>query len=335
MRAKKIKQGIDSINFSMPLQSLSQSLLAPLPKALYNEHDEKIMEIFISRGKVKVCCNLPRMIHPNNVKPFDISVLESLSKIRSKLTDFICSYLSEHLSYQYNPKILEELLVDKLECNITLPCVGKCTPSDVMSLINIAISNNNHDNVLYQRPSPRCVYKKENTLLLIIQKGEYLIKIYDKSLEQQRKGNTFIKDNLLRIEIIFLKRRLERFLSERTSLNNLLTVDSLLKVFKEYSHVLCEEIIQQQIIPCLNFCRDELYQTLVDIPSRYKLDQLLAKCHQFVVDIEVLRQAIKKFDKTNSRSKDNSRQRIGNIKKKYKLPQDVIKTIRQFKLASI
>lgn len=334
MRRKKIKQGIDGINFGMQLKRPSLSLLTSPPKATYNEYEEKIVEISITRGKVKGFCNLPRMIRPNNVIPYGVLDLETLSEIRSQLTDFICSYLSEQINYQYNPKVLEELLIDQLECNITLPCVGKCTPNDVMSLINIAISNN-HDNVLYQRSSPICVYEKENTLLKIIQKNEYYMKIYNKSLEQQRKRNNFIKDNLLRIEIVFLKRRLERFLSKRRSLNDLLTVDSLLKVFKEYSYVLCEETIRQQINPCLIFCRDKLYHALVDIPSVYKTDQLLAKCHQFVVDIEVLREAIRKFDKHNSRSKDNSRQRIGKIKKKYELPQDVIKTIRQFKLASI
>lgn len=330
MTNKKNRQGIDSINFSMPLQCNSLLLSAPPPKSLYNQFGDKIMEATISCGKVNLFCNLPRVVRSNNVKPFGVDDFDKISEISVMIKEFISSYLSEHLKEQYNPQTLEELQVCQLECNITLPCEGRCTPSDVINLINLSISNPEQDNVLYQRPDEKCTYQKKNSSLQITSKNEYHIKVYDKTLERKRKNDFSVENNLVRIEIVLLKRRLTRILSKNISLESVLSAESFMLILDEYCKLIETEIIENRIKPFLNYCVRTMVEFYTSILFGRRLDQLIARHRNLIVDIEVLRRVLIKCAKDNESKVNYTRQRIYNVRKRYELPEDVIKTIKKF-----
>lgn len=131
---KKKLQGADGINFQMQLTIKGLESINLPEENLTNESGNDIMKISCWGGKLSAYVNLPNAIRPNNVQPFQLSDCIKIELVRNQVIEHMRSYLQKHLKDKYSDEFLSMMSVTKMECNLTIKCVGNCKPKDVIRL---------------------------------------------------------------------------------------------------------------------------------------------------------------------------------------------------------
>ena len=323
---KKACQGMDGMNLEYTLGLAGMENLYLPEKELKNEANNTIVKIDVVGGKIRAYVNAVHSIRLNNIKPFGIADTIKLELVRNKVTEFIHSYLQEHLQDKYSDEFASNMKVTALECNITLPCVGGATSSDVIHLLDMSL-----DRTVTFRKRKRCSKcEKVNTGVQFTKPKEYRLKIYDKTDEQREKGNVAVESNLLRIECVFIDRSLKRMYGEKRTLRDILSTQAIEILCKEYKRVLIQDIIDTHIKPYLTECKNKLVESLTTSDSGHEISDTVMRHRELIVDDDILRKALKDWYKIRN-ANDISKQVIYQYRKKgLELPVGVLKTIKTF-----
>lgn len=330
MKRKKCLQGMDGMNLEYTLGLEGMEKLYLPEEELKNEANNTIVKIDCVGGKIRAYVNAVHSIRPNNVIPFGISDTIKFELVRSQVVDFMQKYLRKHLQHQYSDEYINDLKVTQLECNLTLKCCGNATPSAVISLFELAFD----ETCVRRKRRSKTECEKINKSWVHYRPKEYKLKIYDKTLEQHEKGNPLVESNLLRIELCFIDRSLKRMFGDKRMLSDVLTKNSVAMLCQEYKRVLTEDIIEKNIKPCLDYCVQTVFESLTYSESGKEISETIARHKELIVDIEVLRRALKRWYKFRHMN-DNAKQIICQYRKKnLGLPEDVIKTVKLFHKSS-
>ena len=123
---KKKLQGADGMNFQLQLTIKGLESINLPEENLTNESGNDIMKISCWGGKLSAYVNLPNAIRPNNVQPFQLSDCIKIELVRNQVIEHMRSYLQKHLKDKYSDEFLSMMSVTKMECNLTIKCVGNC-----------------------------------------------------------------------------------------------------------------------------------------------------------------------------------------------------------------
>lgn len=233
LNKKKCQQGLDGMNLELILGIENEHLYLPLEE-LKNEAGNTIVSLECIGGKVTAYVNAVHCIRPNNVKPFGIADAIKLELVKGQVIDFIEKYLQKHMKDQDSDRAIQNMTVKALEVNITMPCVGGATPSDVVSLLDLALDKTS----VRREWKPGTKYQKINTGCMFSKEKKYKWKIYDKTREQHQKNNPLVEKNLLRIEVVFIGRSLRRMFGEKRGLLDILSISAIETMCREYKRVL-------------------------------------------------------------------------------------------------
>lgn len=330
MNRKKGLQGLDGLNLEYSINLDNAKHLYIPEEELKNEAEHTVVRISCVGGKIRAYVNAVHAIRLNNIKPLGIADTIKLELVKSKVVEFIKAYLQKNLENQYSNEYIDNLRVTQLECNLTLKCYGNASPSAVISLFDLAFDETG----IRRKRKKKAGYEKINKSWVHYRPKEYKIKVYDKTLEQHEKGNPLVENNLLRIEIVFIDRSLKRMYGDKRTLSDILTKHAIEVLCKEYKRVLIEDIIEKNIKPCLDYCVQRVFESLTYSESGKEISETVARYKQLIVDIEVLRRALKKWYKLRGMN-DNTKQIIYQYRKKsLGLPEDVIKTVKLFHKSS-
>lgn len=138
---KKKLQGADGMNFQLQLTIKGLESINLPEENLTNESGNDIMKISCWGGKLSAYVNLPNAIRPNNVQPFQLSDCIKIELVRNQVIEYMRSYLQKHLKDKYSDEFLSMMSVTKMECNLTIKCVGNCKPKDVIRLFERSFAN--------------------------------------------------------------------------------------------------------------------------------------------------------------------------------------------------
>ena len=326
LNKRKCQQGIDGLNLEYTLGLEGMKNLYLPEEELKNQANNTIVKIDCVGGKIRTYINAVHSIRPNNVKPFGIADAIKLELVKSQVIEFMQSYLKKYLLDKYSDEFINNLKVKSLEVNITLPCVGTATPSDVIHLLDMAFDRT----VVFRKRKVFSKCEKANTGVQYTKQNEYRLKIYDKTDEQHRHNNPLVKSNLLRIECVFINRSLKKMFGNKRTLEDILTKQALITLCQKYKNVLTEDIIKLYIIPYLDSCKKTLFESLIQSESGKEITDTIARHKELIVDIEVLRQALKMWYRFKG-VEDRSSQVIHKYRKKnLDIPEYVIATIKMF-----
>lgn len=324
---RKYLSGIDGLNgyFEFDIDSLKDVCIPA--KKQENMNGETAIEISVNKGKMTLYVNLPRIIRTDNMMPFSLSDVIHLNVVFEYISDFIKNYLEENGILEKYPhgKILNGIRVSKIEMNLTNEVYGNCKISDVISLFDAALHNKSADNILFRRQGQQ--YRKENTAFLYTKPHEYKVKIYDKSLQQQRAGNN-VKDGIMRIEIIFLERTLQSLFCAHCGIFDIISQTNLLRLCRKYAEIL-DNVINKQVKRCLNESVELLFESLTYSDTSREIDETVARHKEIIFDVIVLKKALQKWYKFRNMP-DYSKQAIYRVQQKYNLPTDTLKTVKMF-----
>lgn len=146
---KKKLQGADGMNFQLQLTIKGLESINLPEENLTNESGNDIMKISCWGGKLSAYVNLPNAIRPNNVQPFQLSDCIKIELVRNQVIEHMRSYLQKHLKDKYSDEFLSMMSVTKMECNLTIKCVGDCKPKDVIRLFERSFANKLVKNLTY------------------------------------------------------------------------------------------------------------------------------------------------------------------------------------------
>lgn len=330
LNIEKCKQGFDGLNFEYKIDNPQYLFkVLPPPRELLNENGKVIARISCADEKIELYVNPVHYIRPTNIYPFDVRYGKELENLLEKIIRFIQSYLDEHLRWIDKSEIIGNLLLKQMECNITLPCVGKAKVSDVISFVDLAMNETwlrriSNSEIDCQKRNIGCLFSKEHA---------YKVKIYDKTEEQRVHENNMMHNNMLRIEIVFICRKINAMYGKRKSICDILTVNGLEIACKEYKKVFIEDIRNNKLIPCLNYCKKRLLESLMNSDYETPINLTVLKNKEIIIDIEILRRALKKWYQSRN-MQDNSKQVIYMYRRNnMDFPEDVIKTMKAFKEA--
>ena len=128
--------------------------------------------------------------------------------------------------------------------------------------------------------------------------------------------------------MVFLYRMLDRIYSYKKSLEDILTRKAI-KILIDQYQVTFDEICKNSITPMLNACVQDVFECLTQSDSGNEISNTLIKHKELIVDIEVLRKALKKWYAFKKQA-DRSKQVIAYYRdNNFGMPEDVIRTIKQ------
>lgn len=326
LNKKKCQSGLDGMNleYKIALDGIDKLYLEK--EVLNNKNGNTIVEIDCVGGKVRVYVNAVNGVRPNNVKPIGIVDAIKLELVQPQVIEFIKGYLQKHLQSQYSDEFIDNLKVVSLEVNLTLPCSGGATPSDVIHLMDMALDKT----VVFRKRKPNSKCDKVNTSCLYSKPKEYRLKIYDKSCEQHEKGNPLVEKDLLRIECVMIDRRLIRaFGDDKRMLKDILTKQAIGVMCEEYKKIFTEDII-----PCvkeyLNNARDTLFESLTSSDTGKEISDTICRHRELIADWQIMRVVLKKWYCSRG-VEDRSKQMIHKYRQKeLGIPDGVLQTIKNF-----
>lgn len=325
MGIKKL-QGADGLNFQLQMTVAGLESINLPEEKLKNEAENDIVKLTCFGGKLSAYVNLPHAIRPNNVQPFQLSDCIKLELIRNQVVEYMRSYLQKHLKNKYSDEFLTMLTVTKMECNLTVKCVGDCRPKDVIKLFEKAFPKI----TVYKETAPNGkIHKKPERGITTTKPHEWVLKVYDKTFQQRQNGNLKVESNLVRVELVFLDRMLCRMYSNKKSLEDILTRKSI-KILIDQYQVTFTEIIRKNITPMLDACVQDVFETLTQSDSGKEISDTLVRCKELIVDIEVLRKALKKWYMEFRKVPDSSKRMVAYYRNnaKFGIPSDVLKTLK-------
>lgn len=322
---KKKLQGADGINFQMQLTIKGLETVTFPKETLTNESGKDIAWIECLGGKVSAYVNLPHAVRPNNIQPFQLSDCIQIDLISDKVIEYMKAYLKKHMKGNYSNEILKQLNVSSMECNITIKCVGKCKSKDVINLFEKSVDKTF---IAQEARDKKKTFRKDQDSIIYRKDHYYRLKVYNKSKEQNDKGNPLVESNLIRVEFVFLERMLDSMYADRMSLEDILTRKSLRKLIDQYQETFTD-ICEKNIKPMLNGCVQEVFECLTTSNSGKEISETLYKCKECIVDVEVLRKALKKWYAFKKQG-DRSKQVIAYYRENnFGMPEDVIRTVKQ------
>lgn len=325
--SKKKLQGIDGLNFELQLTVPGLENIKLGESSLKNDKGKDIVTVKCLGEKLSIYVNLPHAIRLNNVQPFQLSDCIKLELVRSEVIEFIKAYLQKELKDKYSDEFLRDTNVTSMECNLTIKCVNRCRTHDVVNLFEKAFLKTK---TYKETKDPRKTHAKPNTNVEAEKTHYWKLKVYDKSAEQRDKKNLTIEPNLIRVELVFLNRTLETLYSNKRSLEDILTRKALKALIDQYQ-VTFDEICETNLKPMLNNCVSDILDSLNYPTTGNPISETLIRCKEYIVDIEVLRRALKKWYKLRDMP-DNSKRIISYYTNHkdigYGLPVDVLKTIK-------
>ena len=322
---KKKLQGADGMNFQLQLTRKGLESINLPEENLTNESGNDIMKISCWGGKLSAYVNLPNAIRPNNVQPFQLSDCIKIELVRNQVIEHMRSYLQKHLKDKYSDEFLSMMSVTKMECNLTIKCVGDCKPKDVIKLFERSFAKA----TVYKETDPNGkTHRKPERGITTTKPHEWVLKVYDKTFQQRQAGNLKVESNLIRVELVFLDRMLDRMYSSKKSLEDILTRKAIKTLIDQYQETF-DEICKKNIPPMLNACVQDVFETLTQSDSGNEISNTLIKCKELIVDIEVLRKALKKWYAFRKMS-DSSKRMVSYYRnnEKFGLPSDVLKTLK-------
>ena len=100
------------------------------------------------------------------------------------------------------------------------------------------------------------------------------------------------------------------------------------KLIDQYQETFTD-MCEKNIKPMLNGCVQEVFECLTTSNSGKEISEALYKCKECIVDVEVLRKALKKWYAFKKQA-DRSKQVIAYYRdNNFGMPEDVIRTIKQ------
>lgn len=215
---QKKMQGADGVNFQLQLTVAGLESINLPEENLTNESGNDIMKISCWGGKLSAYVNLPNAIRPNNVQPFQLSDCIKIELIRTQVVEYMRLYLQRHLQDKYSDEFLSMMSVTKMECNLTVKCVGNCKPKDVIRLFEKSFPKV----TVYKETAPNGkTHKKPERGITTTKPHEWVLKVYDKTFQQRQAGNLKVESNLIRVELVYLDRMLNRMYGDKKSLEDI------------------------------------------------------------------------------------------------------------------
>lgn len=313
-------QGLDGLNFESIISVADKARLNFPKECGMSGSQNKYISVECINGKVLVYINPVLWTRPDNVIPLRLAEAGKLDMIYPVAIDFVREYLQRHLGTAFSEDYVQSLKVTKIECNLTLSCVGGAKPSDVISLFEHVFD----ETVMHRKYMQG--FTKKNTSVYCKKAKNYKLKIYDKTEEGRSKGIHAIGDDMLRIEMIFSNRSLDRiFGKDGKTISNVLQNKTVGMVAEEYSRVF-DDLVDNSIIPYLNYCVHQLSENISDSSAGSQVSDAISRCRHDIPDFEVIKKALKKNEK--------SRQLVSYYKKQELFPTGVIETIKNFHLST-
>ena len=323
---QKKMQGADGVNFQLQLTVAGFESINLPEENLANESGNDIMKISCWGGKLSAYVNLPNAIRPNNVQPFQLSDCIKLELVRNQVVEYMRSYLQKHLKSKYSDEFLSMMTVTKMECNLTIKCIGECKPKDVIKLFEKSFPKV----TVYKETAPNGkTHKKPERGITTTKPHTHVLKVYDKTFQQRQAGNLKVEPNLVRVELVYLDRTLNHMYGDKKSLEDILTRKSIRTLIDQYQ-VTFDEICQKNIKPMLDDCVQDVYETLTQSDSGNEISHTLIKCKDLIVDIEILRSALQKWYVDFKHTPDISKRMVSYYRNnaKFEIPSDVLKTFK-------
>lgn len=327
LNKKRCQSGMDGMELALKLENM-ENLYLP-KEELKNTAGNTIVSMECVGGIVKAYVNAVHGVRSDNVQPYGCwGILNEvrLGIVEFRVTEFMREYLQKHLKERYSDEMIQNMAVKALEVNVTIPCVGGATPSDVIALIDLALDKT----TVFRKRKSQGKCEKVNTGCLFSRPKEYRVKVYDKTEDQRQKGNPLVPENLLRIEIVFIDRALRRMFGDKRSLLDMLSLEAIEIMCREYKRVLEFDIINGSVKPCLDYCVSQLVESLVSAETGHEISATVARYKELIPDIQILRKALKRWYRIRG-EEDKSKQAINYYRqKKIGLPEGVLKTLRAF-----
>lgn len=325
LNKKKCESGMDGLEFALVLEGMDD--ISFDEETLPNKVGKSIVKIKCNGGRISGSVNAVHCIRNTNEKPFSLVDGIKMELVRCQVFEYIRKRLKEHLQGRYEEKYVDNLKVTSLEVNVTLPCVGKATPSDMEHFLLKAFGKS----IVYtdRKPGTRC--GTEYATLLHNEEHRFRVKAYNKA---KQLGNDATKKNLFRLEIIFIDRELNgMFGKDGRTLKQILSTKALDIMCRRYKSIL-DEITERWIRPYLNNCVMELFESLTYSDSGNEISDTIMRHKDEIVSIECLRKALKKWYRFRG-VEDHSKQMIHKYRNKnLGLPEDVLQTYKAFHLAA-
>lgn len=328
LNKKKCKTGVDTLEFAITLEDMEE--LSFDEEILPNKVGKSIVAVKCNKGKVSGSVSAVHCIRNTNPEPFSLSDSIKMEIVRNKVFDFIRDYLKKNLGSKYEDKYIEDSRVTSLEVNVTRPCIGKATPSDMVHLFDMIFDKTK----VYRERKPSSKCRKVNTGIMYEKKHEFQLKIYDKEKDLHRQGIPIADKGLFRIEIVFKDRKLDAmFGKNKRTLDNVLSAKSLDIMCRTYKEVF-EEILIPRTKEYLNDAKKTLFHSLNDSNSGKEISDTICRYKEIVLDLEVLRAALHKWYKYREVI-DRTDETIYKYRKKgLGLPEDTLKTLKSFHMAA-
>lgn len=323
---KYAKQGIDGANFELIINGVNQNQFLK-NEPLINYQGKVFGSVDAKNGKASIKLNFPKFIRPNNVEPFSVSDMIQLEMLKCNL--------EEQLQQLFGN--ISDSRLTSIECNITQLVCGEQTSEQVnhvLRLLNACTLSKRADkqNKLFVNAA------KDNRYMTNVSgvvthsvKGKYVLKAYNKYFQiwNECENHTELSEGLLRIEIVMQKRTLKKLFHNKLGINDILQKQSLLAIMKEYKRIY-EELIEDYIKPCLSQCTDIIFESMTQSNSQHYIADTIAKHKDILFDVEILRKALKRYYKFKNMP-DNSRSNICKYANNYKIPKDVVATLKEFR----
>jgi len=318
--------GIDGMEFEYEIPGNAQNVNMEM-ETLTNRFGKDYASIKIVCGVLHLQIIGPLLVRENNIQPLSKIDMANIDSIRINLIAEIQAVLIKHSIFC---DVVQSKL-RKIECGITRKVADGCTCSHVLNLINISFYKTT--NVVYQRASKGFRYIKENETVVvpkITKRNYYTIKAYDKETEQLSKGNRSVESGLLRIEVLFLNRTIKKLFGSNPTLDQMLCQESVTKVIEEYKRLFVEVFVEEYISKCRLEVTQKIFECLTETDN---ITETIALSKELIVDREVLRDALCKWQKFNGKSEVRAKRNADKIlceTKKFNFPVNVFKTILDF-----
>lgn len=328
LNKKKCEAGMDALEYSITLEGMEN--LSFDEETLPNKVGKSIVTVKCVNGKVSGSVSAVHGIRNTNAEPFSLTDCIKMEIVRNNVFDFIRDFLKGNLGSKYDDKYFEGSRVTSLEVNVTRPCIGKASPSDMCHFFNVVFGK---AKVFTDRkPGSRCDIVKDG--IVYEKKHLWQLKIYDKEKDLHRQDIPIVERKMFRLEVVFKDRKLNSmFGKDKRTLDNVLSAKSLDIMCRAYKEVF-DEIVEQHIKPWLNNCVTDLFESLTQSESGNEISDTIMRHKNIIVDVECLRRALKRWYKFRG-VEDRSKQIIHKYRNKnLGLAKDVLTTLRAFHQAA-
>lgn len=336
LNKRKCQSGLDSLEFALVLEGLEDISFDETSLSNKANQPKSVVTIKCIGGRISGSVNAVHCIRNTNEYPFTLTEGIKMELVRCQVFEYIKACLQKNLKGRYSEVYIDNLKVTSLEVNITRPCTGKATQSDMVHLFDMVFDRT----TVYRerRVGSKCA--KVNTGVIYDKKHQYQLKVYDKTKDLHRQGILTAEKKLFRLEVVFKDRKLDAmFGRDKRTLDNVLSKKALDIMCREYKIVL-DEIVEQHIRPYLDNCVETLFESLTYSDKSNEIADTVMRYKEIIVDTQCLRKAMHKWYEWRQKYEnptiiDRTDEMIYKYRKKdLGLPDDVLKTLKAFHLAA-